>query len=47
MLIAVAIANAVLWSGVILFMLLRLMRNQAQIEDQLAKLEGEDKPDQG
>src|SRR5574341_1380342 len=45
MLIAVAIANAVLWSGVILFMLLRLVRNQAQIEDQLAKLEGEDKPE--
>jgi hypothetical protein len=42
----IAIANAVLWSGVILFLLLRLIRGAQEIEEALARLEsgGDDPP---
>lgn len=37
----IAIGNAILWSGVILFLLLRLMRDARDVEEHLARLEAE------
>lgn len=37
--IVIAIANAVIWSGVIIFLLLRMMGEQGQIEGQIDRLE--------
>lgn len=39
MLIAIAIINAVLWSGVIVFLLFRAMRQQTGLEERLQKME--------
>lgn|GEM_PF-2512992 len=39
--IVIAIATAVIWSGVIIYLLLRMMSEQGQIEGQIDKLEGE------
>lgn len=39
MLIWIAVANAVVWGGVIVFLLLRLMRGARDIEARLERLE--------
>jgi hypothetical protein len=41
MLTWIAVANAVVWSGVIVFLLLRLMRGAKDIEARLERLEAE------
>jgi hypothetical protein len=41
MLIWIAVANAVVWGGVIVFLLLRLMRGARDIEARLERLEAE------
>ena len=47
MIVEIAIANVVLWSGVIVGLLLYLTRSSRQIDDQLARLEAHitDRPD--
>ena len=41
MLIWIAVANAVLWSGVILFLLLYLIRDSQELEAELAQMEAQ------
>jgi hypothetical protein len=41
----IAIGNAVLWSGVILFLLFRAMRNQRDLEERIDRLEHQIKPE--
>ena len=45
MLTWIAVANAVVWSGVILFLQLRLMRGARDIEARLERLEAEAEDD--
>jgi hypothetical protein len=47
MIVTIAIANVILWSGVIVGLLLYLTRSSRQIDDQLARLEAQitDHPD--
>ena len=35
----IGIANAIIWCGVIVFLLLRMMRQQGQLEQQIDRLE--------
>ena len=37
--IVIAIANAIIWSGVIIFLLLRMLRQQSEIDSQIDRLE--------
>lgn len=39
MMIAITVVNIIVWSGFILFMLLRLTRNEQALYDQIASLE--------
>ncbi len=41
MIVPIAIANVVVWSGVIVGLLLYLTRSSRQIDDQLARLESQ------
>jgi hypothetical protein len=41
MLIWIAVANAVLWSGVIIFLLLSLVRSSLEIEAQAVRVEAQ------